>query len=116
MSAACTSCAGSGMPPARPVVLTRASAHTHLSIPGVADTVLRTGSMPQHRATGHPRLAKTPPIPAAARAGRTGGPADPGHHDWLPPADRPPSEIAALDSDCSRTHGGTALRSQRVHA
>lgn len=29
-------------------LLTRASMHTHLSIRGVADTVLRTGSMPQH--------------------------------------------------------------------
>ena len=29
-------------------LLTRASMHTHLSIRGVADTVLRTGSMPPH--------------------------------------------------------------------
>ena len=35
-------------------LLTRASQHTHLSIRGVADTVLRTGAMPDHR---HPVAA-----------------------------------------------------------
>jgi hypothetical protein len=29
-------------------LLTRASQHTHQSIRGVADTVLRTGAMPNH--------------------------------------------------------------------
>ena len=35
-------------------LLTRASQHTHLSIRGVADTVLRTGAMPDHP---HPALS-----------------------------------------------------------
>jgi AmiR/NasT family two-component response regulator len=35
-------------------LLTRASQHTHLSIRGVADVVLRTGAMPDHR---HPVAA-----------------------------------------------------------
>ncbi len=44
-------------------LLTRASQHTHLSIRGVADTVLRTGAMPDHP---HPGAASVQGIPPAA--------------------------------------------------